>query len=99
MRYLFLAILILNFSALGQSEIERLVRSSEEFERRDRFSEAIEEISKAIALDPDDPNLILKRARIFYGLAQKDNAVSDLLRAADLAPDDGAIVIESTTLL
>jgi tetratricopeptide (TPR) repeat protein len=99
MRYLSLAILVLNISIFSQTEVERLIKSSEEFSRRDQFAEAAEILTKAIALEPNNARLVFKRAEIFYGTAQKEKAVNDLLRAAELAPDDSDMVIRTTNLL
>jgi serine/threonine protein kinase len=54
--------------------------------------EALADIEKAVALDPQDPNLLLYRAALLAGLKRPDEARRDIDTALALAPDKPAVI-------
>jgi Flp pilus assembly protein TadD len=49
---------------------------------------ALADLCRAVALAPDDPDLLYNRAHVLRGLGRSDAALRDLNAAAALAPED-----------
>lgn len=100
-RPLLLLVVLLLFSivAPGQSDVRSLIAASEKFEREDSFPEAIDAITKAIEIQPDSADLYNRRGMLYYGTANKEKAVADFKKAAELGPDDERIVFNAARLL
>jgi tetratricopeptide (TPR) repeat protein len=61
-----------------------------------RHEQAVEAWSAALADDPDDPETFLARARCMRRLGHWENALADLERAAERAPDGSSVLIRVT---
>lgn len=68
-------------------------------EREGEYHAAAAEINNAIAIEPQNPRLYLKRAAIREALKQDDLALSDYAHAAALRPDEGGPLVERASLL
>jgi tetratricopeptide (TPR) repeat protein len=102
MKKLLMITLIFLFCAiplLGQTEVEGLIKKSEELSRQDKFPEAIAVLTKAIEIQPENADLYVRRSQIYYGINKKDELLYDLRKAAALAPNNKEIILNSTHLL
>ncbi|HHL21386.1 MAG TPA: tetratricopeptide repeat protein [Aliiroseovarius sp.] len=54
----------------------------------DRDAEAVEMLGRALALDPDQPRALLRRAVALTTLGRNQDALADLTRLTALTPDD-----------
>lgn len=80
MKIFFLLLLTLvsfNINILAQTEVETLLKNSEEFFIKNKLPEAIAKMSKAIALKPNDAFLYLRRADLNFGLPDYKSVVRD----------------------
>ncbi len=87
------------FNVSAQSEIENLLKKSEEFSRKNQLPEAIAEISKAIALKPDDAILYLQRAELNFGLPDYNLVKQDAKKALELNSEDKRVVLTAARFL
>jgi tetratricopeptide (TPR) repeat protein len=65
-----------------------LMRSAEMRKHPTDDDKAIEDLTRAIALVPDDPKPLLRRA-LFWPLDKKDRAIEDASKAIEMNPADG----------
>src|SRR5688500_4199944 len=92
-------LLLCTFTILGQADVEVLIKKSEEFTRQDKFPEAIAALTKAIEMQPDNADLYVRRSEIYYGRNERELLLSDLKKAAALAPNNKQIILYSVGLL
>jgi tetratricopeptide (TPR) repeat protein len=58
------------------------------FWRNNKYNEAIKDFTKASSIDPNDPNIFIKRGFVYVNsLEQFENAVADFTQAIDLSQD------------
>ncbi len=56
------------------------------FWRNSKYNEAVKDFTKASSIDPDDPNVFMKRGFVYVNsLEQFENAVADFTKAIDLS--------------
>lgn len=97
MRELLLVQVILllgSFSAFSQSSAEVHVKNMQEFRRQGKYVEAVDEISKAIALEPNNAQLLIDRAMLYHSLKDDQSLDADVEKAVFLAPNDERIVLQ-----
>lgn len=99
--FLLLAIFLLIFpeSSFGQTDINVFLNKSREYERENKFNEAIAEIGKAIALEPNNANLYLRRANISQFYDNKQSIAEDVNKAISISAEDKEIVLSGARLL
>jgi len=56
-----------------------------------QYDEALEDLDRTVALEPNDPGVWLMRANFYRDLGRTDDEVRDVEKALALAPDDLAI--------
>ncbi len=96
---IFLAVLFLAFSIFAQTGVEIIVEKANKLNLESKTAEAIVEISKAIALEPDNANLYITRANFNLELENKTEILKDAQKAASLAPTDRKILYFSASVL
>lgn len=96
---LLFALLILFVPAFAQTEVESLIKKSEELERENKIPEAIGELTKAIAIDANNADLYLRRAQFYFGENKPDAVLDDVNRAINLKPDDKPTLLTGTRYL
>lgn len=102
MKRLFVSLLFLFFSAAGvaaQTEAATLVEKARLFYNDQKFSEAVAEISKAIAFEPGNADLYITRAEYNFLLEKKTDVLNDAQKAVSLAPTDKKILYFSAQIL
>jgi tetratricopeptide (TPR) repeat protein len=58
------------------------------FWRNNKYNEAVKDFTKASSIDPEDPNVFMKRGFVYVNsLEQFENAVADFTTAIDLSQD------------
>ena len=58
------------------------------FWRNSKYNEAIKDFTTALSIDPNDPNIFMKRGFVYVNsLEQFENAVADFTKAIDLSQD------------
>jgi len=72
----------------AQTDVETLVKNAVEFSRQDKIPEAVGELTKAIALQPDNAELYLRRAEFYWAGNQPELLDGDIKKAIELKPDD-----------
>lgn len=70
----------------GAREAGQLVDQGFALVEDGRYDEAIEVLTRALSLDPDDIDALERRATAYLMLERRDLAIADLQRAASLAP-------------
>lgn len=60
--------------------------------RQKRYTEALADIARGLALQPEDPGLLVSRAQVLQALARPEEAVADIRVAAELDPTDDDVV-------
>lgn len=48
----------------------------------------IEQLTQALAVNPDSVSLLLERAKLFYKIGDRDQAINDLLHVRHLDPQN-----------
>lgn len=92
-------VLIFAQSLTAQTDLKELVQKAEEFDRQNKFPEAISEISKAIAAQPDDASLYLKRAQFNFDAGNHTAVAADANKAAALEPSNKLLLFDAVRLL
>src|SRR5688572_13343005 len=59
-----------------------------EFARKKQYDKAIEEFTKAIEAQPNDPKNFRNRAQVYRLARQPDKAIADYGKLIELKPDD-----------
>ena len=70
---------------LGQQEkaIENYTQIADAYVYEEKYIEALEYYKKANAIEPENPDLTLKIARMYYALEWKENAATELIKLAE----------------
>lgn len=84
----FLTFLIFTVPTFGQSEVESLRNKSNQFQKEGKFDEAIVELSKLIAVQPNDVNLYIERANLYLLTQNKQSLLADVKKASAINPTD-----------
>ncbi len=82
-----LIILTLSIAAFGQTQ-----SSSDKSYKK--INKEIEDYTKAIELNPNDPKLYIKRGTAYYVRVRYDKALNDFNKAVELAPDSANVYVE-----
>lgn len=101
MRKLLLVQVILllgSFSAFSQVSAEVHVNNMRELRKQGKFAEAVDEISKAIALEPDNARLLIDRAMLYHSLKDHPALDADIEKAVALAPNDERIAVQGPVM-
>lgn len=91
--------LLFTISAFAQTEVEIYVEKANQYDSERKFDEAVAEISKAIAIEPNNTNLYLKRAGYYLILGKKLEILNDAQKAASINPTDKKILYSSALVL
>lgn len=91
--------LLCTITALGQTDVEILIKKSEEASRRGKFPEALAALTKAIKMQPDNADLYVRRSVVHQATGNKEGIVHDVKKAAALAPDNKQIVLNAASHL
>lgn len=94
---LFVVIFVQTSSA--QTDVADLTQKAEDFDRQNKFTEAINEISKAIAAQPSDAKLYLRRAQFNFDAGKHEAVADDASKAAALEPSNKLILFDAARLL
>jgi tetratricopeptide (TPR) repeat protein len=84
----FLSFLIFTVPTFGQAEIESFLTKSNQLRSERKFDEAIAELSKAIAVQPNNADLYLRRANLYQLTQNKQNLLADVKKATAINPTD-----------
>ena len=96
---LILCTFIFVIPAFGQTDIQDLLDSSRRSEFSKNYQEAINQINKAIDIEPSNPNLYLRRAYFYGHIEDKNAALENVLIAISLKPNDSSFLEESVEAL
>jgi tetratricopeptide (TPR) repeat protein len=94
-----LALFLCIVSVFGQTTTENFVETAKQFDHEGKFNEAVAEISKAIAAQPNNADLYITRANYNLLLEKKSEVLSDAQKAVSLAPTDKKILYFSALVL
>jgi tetratricopeptide (TPR) repeat protein len=84
----FLSFLIFTVPTFGQAETESFVNKSKQFRKEGKFDEAIAELNKAIAVQPNNADLYMSRANLYLLTQNKQNLLADVKKASAINPTD-----------
>ena len=87
------------FPVFAQTDVDSIVRKAKTMFLSKQRAEAVEEINKAIALEPGNPDLYLTRAEFYLFLQNKSEVLNDAQKAAALAPTDKKILYRAGLVL
>jgi len=94
-----LAVLFFAFPAFAQDRVEDIVKKARDLMGDEKPVEAAAEISKAIAIEPQNPDLYITRAGFYFHLENRAEILKDAQRAAALAPTDRKILYFAALIL
>lgn len=83
----------------AQTTAEAFVKKSDEYASENKLPEAIAEMDKAIALQPENADLYLKRADLNFGVPDYEAVEQDVNQAVRLKPDDKPTILTAAKLL
>lgn len=83
----------------GQTEIEPFLKKSDALQSERKFEEAVTEIGKALALQPNDAELYLMRANLHRFTGNKQELIADVQKAIALKPNDKKILYRGAQLI
>ena len=69
------------------SDVEEYFRRGVEAQQRGQYSEAIENFTKAIGLNPEDAEAFYLRGSTYYSKSEYDHAIEDFTKAIELKSD------------
>lgn len=95
----FLSLLSLGSFCFAQTAAEEFIKKSDEYLSENKLSEAIGELTKAIALHPENADLYLRRADLNFGVPDYEAAEQDVNQALRLNPDDKPTILTAAKLL
>ena len=94
-----IAILLFAIPAFAQNDIKTFKDNAGELSLQGKFNEAITEINKAIALQPNDADLILKRAELQRFAENNQAFINDVQKAVLINPSDKKVLYSGALLL
>ncbi|MGI8639598.1 MAG: tetratricopeptide repeat protein, partial [Pyrinomonadaceae bacterium] len=97
--FCFIAILLFAIPAFAQNDIKTFKDNAGELSLQGKFNEAITEINKAIALQPNDADLILKRAELQRFAENNQAFINDVQKAVLINPSDKKVLYSGALLL
>lgn len=75
---------------IDDESYEAHLLAGEALNRMNRRMDAIEHLTKALELKPEDPKLMARRADVYRMLGQYEAAINDIDRALEIKPESGA---------
>jgi len=90
---------LLTFFAFGQGDIETSKKNARQLEKEGKSAEALAELSEAIAVEPTNADLYIRRASVYLGLKETDAMKQDLIKAVALKPDDETTILSAARVL
>ena len=93
------ALFCLSLMTFAQTEVETIAAKANKLNFDGKTEEAIAEISKAIAIDPQNANLYLTRANFYNFSDNKLEILADAQKAASLSPIDRKVLYFSASVL
>ena len=91
--------LLFAYPLFAQTEVESIIKNAQQLSNQEKFDEAVAEISKAIAIQPNNPDLYSHRANYNF-LSWKDALIlEDAKKAASLNPTDRKVLYFSAQIL
>lgn len=99
--FVFLVLILALFAqtSFAQSDVKDLVKKSNDYRNQQKFDEAIAELSKAVAFEPNNVNLYLLRANLYFLKGDANGLLSDVQRIVSLNPTDSQDLISAVVLL
>jgi tetratricopeptide (TPR) repeat protein len=94
-----LTVFLSAFSVFAQTEIENIIEKANRLNLEQKTAEAIAEINRGIAIEPNNPNLYLTRANFYNFSDNKPEILADAQKAASLSPTDRKILYFSALVL
>jgi tetratricopeptide (TPR) repeat protein len=94
-----LAAFFLTFPAAAQTDVEPIVKRAQNLGSREKPEAAIAEINKAIAIEPQNPDLYLRRAEFYFISQNKPEILKDARKATALAPTDKQVLYRAALVL
>jgi tetratricopeptide (TPR) repeat protein len=92
-------VLFLSLSVTAQSRAEKAVERARKLNADKKIAESYNEINRAIALEPGNPELYLTRAEFYFRDDNNPEVLNDARKAASLAPTDRKILYFSALIL
>ena len=92
-------VLALCHMAFAQTAVEALIKKSSEFELQNKNAEAAAELTKAIAIQPENGDLYMRRAGVYRFMDKNDSVAADALKAVSLSPDNKFILLTAANYL
>jgi tetratricopeptide (TPR) repeat protein len=99
--FVFLALILVFFvqTSFAQSNVEGFIQKSNDYRNQQKFDEAIAELSKAVAFEPNNVNLYLLRANLYFLKGDANGLLSDVQRVVSLNPTHSRDLITAVVLL
>jgi tetratricopeptide (TPR) repeat protein len=94
-----LTVFLSAFSVFAQTEIENIIEKANRLNLEQKTAEAITEINRGIAIEPNNPNLYLTRANFYNFSDNKPEILADAQKAASLSPTDRKVLYFSASVL
>jgi tetratricopeptide (TPR) repeat protein len=102
MKHLALAISVfalLTIPCFAQNQVEIILEKVGEYDRDGKFQEAVDEIGKAIEIQPNNADLYIRRANLNLFTEKKAEVLKDAKKAASIDPTDKKILYFSAQVL
>ncbi|HEY0459681.1 MAG TPA: tetratricopeptide repeat protein [Pyrinomonadaceae bacterium] len=98
--FILLLTLLSAFTAAAQTDVQSIAERAKNLFGSNEREKAFVELNKAIALEPDNPNLYVTRAEFYFALQnKKPEILRDAQKAASLAPTDKEILYRAALVL
>lgn len=75
-------------SLFNQPQVDQLIASAGDFAAQNQFDDAIVDLTTALTLSPDNPELYILRGQMYLALYEWDAGLNDYNRAIEIAPND-----------
>jgi tetratricopeptide (TPR) repeat protein len=95
----FVALVVSAFAACHRADPNAHFQKGNDYASRSQFQEAILEYRAALQIDPKRGDIRRKLAEAYLSVRDGGNALKELLRAADLMPNDASLQIETGSVL
>ena len=85
--------------AFAQTEVETYLEKANQYAKERKFDQSVIELSKAIAIEPNNASLYLRRARYYLFLQKNSELLQDVQKAVSINPTDKKILYNSSGIL
>ncbi len=96
---IFSLIAFFSISAFAQTQVETILKKVAQYDRDGNFQDAVNEIGKAIEIEPNNANLYIRRANLNLLLEKNADVLEDAKKAVSIDPTDKKILYSSALVL